>query len=75
MRPSPPRRQILSGGLLPQNVFLQTTGGATLGTYSTFSGIISSATTVILQTGATLNGRAYSQTAVCPHILCPVHVS
>ena len=39
-------------------------GSATLGTYSTFNGTILSATSIILQTGAVLNGRALAQTEV-----------
>jgi hypothetical protein len=57
----------LIGGALAKNVFWQVTGsnfGATLGTYSTFNGTILSAKQVILQTGATLNGRALAQTQV-----------
>ncbi len=57
---------ILSGGAQASNVFWQVGGGtgATLGTYSTFSGTILSATQVIIQTGAVLNGRALAQTQV-----------
>jgi uncharacterized repeat protein (TIGR01451 family) len=57
---------ILAGGAQPQNVFWQVGGttGATLGTYSTFNGNILSATQVIMQTGAVLNGRAFAQTQV-----------
>lgn len=57
---------ILSGGALASNVFWQVGGptGATLGTYSTFNGNILSAKQVIVQTGATLNGRALAQTQI-----------
>jgi len=54
----------LTGGAQPQNVFWQTTGQATLGTTSNFKGIILSQTAIVINTGATLNGRALAQTAV-----------
>lgn len=57
---------LLSGGAVASNVFWQVGGGtgATLGTYSTFSGTILSAKQIIIQTGAVLNGRAWAQTQV-----------
>ncbi|MGD0020769.1 MAG: ice-binding family protein [Smithellaceae bacterium] len=57
---------LLAGGAQPQNIFWQVGGGigATLGTYSTFNGIILSAKQVIMQTGAVFNGRAFAQTEV-----------
>jgi hypothetical protein len=57
---------ILTGGAQASNVFWQVGGGAgaTLGTYSTFNGTILSATAIIIQTGAVLNGRAWAQTQV-----------
>ena len=57
---------ILSGGARASNVFWQVGGGtgATLGTYSTFNGIILSAKQIIMQTGAVLKGRALAQTQV-----------
>ncbi|MHB8361116.1 MAG: ice-binding family protein [Thermoplasmataceae archaeon] len=55
---------ILSGGALPQNIFWQVAGGATLGTNASFSGIILSQTAITMATGATMNGRAFAQTAV-----------
>jgi len=56
----------LSGGALASNVYWQVGGstGATLGTYSTFNGIILSAKQIIMNTGAVLNGKALAQTAV-----------
>ncbi|MDP1624836.1 MAG: ice-binding family protein [bacterium] len=56
----------LVGGAQAGNVFWQVGGGtgATLGTFSTFNGTILSATQVIIQTGAVLNGRALAQTQV-----------
>ncbi len=57
---------ILSGGARASNIFWQVGGvtGATLGTYSTFNGIILSAKQIILKTGAVLNGKALAQTQV-----------
>ena len=57
---------ILAGGAQAKNVFWQVGGGAgaTLGTYATFNGTILSATQVVMQTGAVLNGRALAQTLV-----------
>ena len=57
---------ILTGGARASNVFWQVGGGtgATLGTYSTFNGIILSAKQIIMQTGAVLKGRALAQTQV-----------
>src|SRR5450830_1374733 len=57
----------LVGGAQASNVFWQVQGsnfGATLGTYSTFSGNILSAKQIIMETGAALNGRALAQTQV-----------
>jgi hypothetical protein len=55
---------ILSGGALPQNVFWQVAGAVTLGTTSHFEGIILAQTNIVMQTGATLSGRALAQSAV-----------
>jgi hypothetical protein len=55
---------ILSGGALPQNIFWQVAGAVTLGTTSHFEGIILAQTNIVLQTGATLSGRALAQSAV-----------
>jgi hypothetical protein len=56
----------LSGGALASNVFWQVGGGtgATLGTTSVFKGNILAVKSIVLNTGATLNGRALAQTAV-----------
>jgi hypothetical protein len=55
---------ILKGGAQPQNIFWQAASGVSIGTYSAFSGIILTYKAITVHTGATLNGRAYSQTAV-----------
>jgi hypothetical protein len=55
---------ILSGGALAQNVFWRVDMSSTLETSSQFEGIILDATDIELRTGATINGRLLSQTAV-----------
>jgi hypothetical protein len=54
----------LSGGAQASRVFWQVAGQATLGTTCAFKGVILCQTQVVLNTGATLNGRALAQTAV-----------
>ncbi len=54
----------LTGGAQAENVFWQVAGKTTLGTTSDFKGIILDKTAIVLNTGATLNGRAFAQTAV-----------
>jgi len=54
----------LSGGAKPSNVFWQVAGQATLGTTAAFQGILLCQTQVVMNNGATLNGRALAQTAV-----------
>jgi hypothetical protein len=54
----------LSGGCNANNIFWQVAGQATLGTTSDFKGNILGKTAIVLNTGATLNGRALAQTAV-----------
>jgi hypothetical protein len=54
----------LSGGALPQNVFWQVAGQATLGTTVNFKGIILCQTLIEMQTNTIMNGRALAQTAV-----------
>lgn len=53
----------LAGGALPANIFWQVAGETVLGTNSIFNGNIlaGGVSTIALQTGATLNGRALSQ--------------
>ena len=59
-------RVVLSGGASAGNVFWQVGGatGVTLGTTSSFSGNLLTAKQVIMNTGATLTGRAFAQTQV-----------
>lgn len=55
---------ILAGGALPQNVYWVVAGGASLGTTVQFNGIILCMTAVTVNTGASVNGRLFAQTAV-----------
>ncbi len=54
----------LVGGAKAKNIFWQTTGAVTLGTTSHFEGNILCKKAINLQTGASINGRLLSQTAV-----------
>jgi hypothetical protein len=55
---------ILSGGAQAANIFWQVTGEVNLGTTSHFEGIILCSTAIHLNTGASINGALYAQTAV-----------
>ena len=55
---------ILTGGAQAQNVYWIVAGQTTLGTYSVFNGNVLDQTAIVIQTGATLNGRALAQSAV-----------
>ena len=55
---------ILIGGAQAKNVFWQVAGQTTLGTTSQFKGIILDQTAIVMNTGATLDGKALAQTAV-----------
>ncbi len=55
---------ILAGGALPKNIFWATFGVTELGTTSHFEGVILSQTSVVMKTGATINGRLFAGTAV-----------
>ncbi len=54
----------LPGGALPQNIFWQSNSTATLDSTAHLEGILLCATDITLVTGATVNGRLLSQTAV-----------
>lgn len=54
----------LTGGAQAKNIFWQVAGIATLGTTSDFKGVILSKTAIVMQTGATITGKALAQTAV-----------
>lgn len=55
---------LLAGGALPENVFWQVAGQATLGTTSVLHGVVLGKTAVVMATGAQLVGRAYAQTEI-----------
>jgi hypothetical protein len=55
---------ILVGGALPQNIYWATFGVAQLGTTSKFNGVILSETSIVMNTGATIDGRMFAGTAV-----------
>jgi hypothetical protein len=55
---------ILSGGAQASNVFWVVAGQTTIGTTAVFSGNLLDQTTIVLNTGAVLNGRALAQAAV-----------
>lgn len=54
----------LAGNANPKNIFWQVAGAATIGTTAHLEGSLLSMTTVIFDTGASLNGRMLAQTAV-----------
>jgi hypothetical protein len=51
-------------GALAENIFWQVTGQVTIGTTAVMKGIILCATAIVMETGASLEGRALAQTAV-----------
>jgi hypothetical protein len=55
---------ILTGGAVPGNVFWQVAGSVDLGTTAHFEGVILSSTAIVLETGASIDGRLLAQTAV-----------
>lgn len=54
----------LTGGLQANNIFWAVSEQVTLGTYSSMKGVILTYTAIVMGTGATLGGRALSQTAI-----------
>lgn len=57
-------RVILTGGALAKNIVWQVSGAAVFGTTAHLEGVVLSKTNIVLQTGATANGRLLAQTAV-----------
>lgn len=55
---------VLSGGAQAKNIFWQVARQTTIATTAVFNGIILDKTGIVLNTGATLNGRALAQTSV-----------
>jgi len=54
----------LGGGAQAKNIFWQVSGQTSLGTTSNFKGIVLCMTQIVVQTGATVNGRLLAQTQV-----------
>jgi hypothetical protein len=65
---------ILSGGATSGDVFWQVGSSATLGTSTTFQGIIMAQASVSLDTGATLDGAALARTGAVTLLSNPVNV-
>jgi Ice-binding-like len=59
---APGARVVLIGGAQPCDIFWQVSSSATIATTTTFVGNIMALTSIAMQTGATLWGRALSQT-------------
>ena len=57
-------RVTLEGGALAKNIFWQVGGAVTLGTNSHFEGVVLGKTLIAVNTGTTINGRLFAQTAV-----------
>ena len=58
------KKVILTGGAQAKNIFWQVSGTVDMGTTSHMEGIILGKTSINMQTGSSLNGRALAQTAV-----------
>ena len=61
---SPAKNVFLSGGAQAKNIFWQVAGTVNIGTTAHFEGIILSQTSITLENGASMKGRALAQTAV-----------
>jgi ice-binding like protein len=57
-------RVILTGGALPQNIVWQVAGIVSMGTTAHMEGVVLSQTQIVLNTGASANGRLLAQTQV-----------
>ena len=64
LRLNPAKHVFLLGGAQAKNIFWQVAGAASIGTTAHFEGIILSQTSITLETGASMNGRALAQSAV-----------
>ncbi len=58
------RNVVLSGGALAKNIFWQVAGSVTIHANAHFEGIILAKTDIVLQTSASMHGRALAQTQV-----------
>jgi hypothetical protein len=58
------KRVTLAGGARAENIFWQVAGGVTIGTTAHFEGVVLSKTIIAVNTGASVNGRLFAQTAV-----------
>jgi hypothetical protein len=58
------KRVTLAGGALAKNIFWQVAGTVTIGTTAHFEGVILAKTMIAVNTGASVNGRLFAQTAV-----------
>jgi Ice-binding-like len=61
---SPGVQIMLAGGALPQNIFWATFAAADFDTTTQFKGVVMSASSVVLKTGATVDGRLLAGTQV-----------
>jgi len=57
-------RVTLAGGALAKNIFWQVAGAVTVGTNAHFEGVVLGKTMIAVNTGASVNGRLFAQTAV-----------
>lgn len=57
------KRIILSGGALAKNIFWQVAGSVSIGTTAHFEGVVLGKTLIAVNTGASVNGRLFAQTA------------
>jgi hypothetical protein len=64
MNQAPAKKVILTGGAQARNVFWQTAGAVTIGTTAHSEGTILSKTMIVMNTGASANGRLLAQTQV-----------
>ncbi len=58
------KKMTLSGGAVAKNIFWQVAGAVDFGTTSHAEGIVLSKTAITLETGSSINGRLFAQTAV-----------
>ncbi len=58
------KKMTLSGGAQAKNIVWQVAGDVDLGTTSHAEGVVMSKTAITLETGASINGRLFAQTAV-----------